>query len=96
MAKEIEFDCKAVTKTMCAAVQNGRACLGIRVVDETDELVNREFDCKFYHTHLERKDTSFAGRKVIVCKRCAQCKQDHPSGHQPDFDDPLLRKYLNY
>lgn len=42
------------------------------------------------------KSTSFAGRKVIVCKRCAQCKQDHPSGHQPDFDDPLVRKYLNY
>ena len=95
MKKPFEFDCRAVTRTMCAALQNGRACLGVRVVDETGELIDRKFDCKVYHTHLERKDTLFNGRKVIVCKRCQQCKQDHPSGHQYDFDDPNIRKYLN-
>ena len=94
MAKEIEFDCKAVTRTMCASPDTGRACLGMRIVDETGELAERRFECKIYHCRLERKDTLFYGHRVVVCKRCEQCRKDHPSGHQPDFDDPLLKKYL--
>lgn len=87
MADKFRFDGRAVTAHYCAALQFDRICLGVRIVDETGERQDRKFYCKHYHDLLEKKDTFIGRRRVVICKRCDKCLQEHSEANQPDFDE---------
>lgn len=87
---EFTSDPKAATSSLCAALHLDRACLGIRIVDEPEK---RQFYCKHYHVKLESKETTVHRRRVVICKRCEQCRQEHQN-LQPDFDEYDLKRLL--
>lgn len=81
-----EFNPGAVTSSYCAALQKDKACLGLRVVKEFGDTIERQFSCKVYRVKLERVDTNLGHRRIQIGKRCEQCLREHPESVQPDFD----------
>lgn len=94
--KEFEFDPTAVTTSYCAALQNDRVCLALRIVDETGEPEYKTFSCKCYRTELEKKDTFVRRRRVQIAKRCEQCRTEHPTGVEADFDEIETKTKMNW